>query len=124
MATCSHCGREVSPRARACPACGEPGPALAYPGTVAGAVTAVGRTDGYAMASIACSAVAFFGAFIVGSVAGIVLGNMARKRIAADPSLAGEGLAQAGIILGWVGLAVGALMLGLFLTFFSGFLFF
>lgn len=92
--------------------------------SLAGAVTAVSRTDGYAIASMACSAAAFFGAFIVGSILGIVFGKMARARITADPTLGGEGLAQAGIIVGWVGLAVGVVFLLLFLTAFSGFLFF
>ena len=48
---------------------------------------------------------------------------MAENRIAADPTLGGEGLARAGIIVGWVGLAIGAVFLMLFLTVFSGFLF-
>jgi hypothetical protein len=87
-------------------------------------MSAVARTDGYAIASIACSAVAFFGAFIIGSILGIVFGKMAQTRLAADPTVGGEGLAQAGIILGWVGLAIGAVFLMLFLTVFSGFLFF
>ncbi|MGH9005807.1 MAG: DUF4190 domain-containing protein [Acidimicrobiia bacterium] len=82
----------------------------------------VSRTDGYAIASVACAAAAFFGAFIVGSIAGIVVGKMAQSRIAADPTLQGAELAKAGIILGWVGLAVGALFLMTVLTFFSGFL--
>jgi hypothetical protein len=124
MTTCPHCGRDVSPRAASCPACGEPGPAAPRPGTLAGAVTAAARTDGYAIASIACAVVAFFGAFIVGSIAAIILGRMAQSRIAADPTLQGEELAKAGIILGWVGLAVGVLFLMLVLTFFSGFLWF
>jgi len=87
-------------------------------------MSAVSRTDGYAIASIACSAGAFFGAFIVGSILGIVFGKMAQPRLAADPTLGGEGLAQAGIILGWVGLVVGAVVVMLFLTVLSGFLFF
>ncbi|MGH9034221.1 MAG: DUF4190 domain-containing protein [Acidimicrobiia bacterium] len=123
MPPCPHCGREVSPRAATCPACGEPGPAAPRPGSLAGAMTAVSRTDGYAIASIACSAVAFFGALILGSILGIVFGKMAQARIAADPTLEGEGLARAGIILGWVGLAVGAVFVMLFLTALSGFLF-
>ena len=86
-------------------------------------MAAANRTDGYAIASVACSAGAFFGAFVVGSILGIVFGKMAQTRIAADPGLGGEGLAQAGIILGWVGLAVGVVILAAFLTVFSGFLF-
>jgi hypothetical protein len=107
MTTCPHCGRDVSPRAASCPACGEPGPAAARPGTLAGAVTAVGRTDGYAIASLVCSASAFFGTFLFGSVLGIVLGKMARTRLAANPEVEGANLAQIGIVLGWVGVALG-----------------
>ncbi|MGH9037341.1 MAG: DUF4190 domain-containing protein [Acidimicrobiia bacterium] len=54
----------------------------------------------------------------------MVLGKMAQARIAADPTLGGEGLAQAGIILGWVGLVIAAVFLVLFVTAVSGFLFF
>jgi hypothetical protein len=85
-------------------------------------MSAAGRTEGYALASIICSVAAFFGAFIVGSILGIVFGKMAEARIAADHTLGGEGLAKAGIIFGWVGLAVGVVFVGLFLTIFSGFL--
>jgi hypothetical protein len=124
MPPCPHCGRDVSPRAATCPACGEPGPAAPHPGSLAGAITAVSRTDGYAIASLACSAAAFFGALVLGSILGIVFGKMAQARIAADPTLGGEGLAQAGIIVGWLGLVIGAVFVMLFLTVFSGFLFF
>ncbi|MGH9041254.1 MAG: DUF4190 domain-containing protein [Acidimicrobiia bacterium] len=126
MPACPHCGRDVSPRATACPTCGEPGPGAAHPagvgGTVSTATAAAARTDGYAIASIVCSIGAFFGVFIVGSILGIVFGRMARERLAADPSLAGEGLAQAGVILGWVGLAVGVVILAVFLAAVGGFL--
>ncbi len=105
MPTCSNCGRQLSPRATACPGCGEPGPvSLSQVGATA--LAAAGRTDGYAIASLACSATAFFGTFIFGSVLGIILGKMATKRLAADPELEGEGLARIGIILGWVGVAI------------------
>jgi hypothetical protein len=117
MPRCSTCGRELSPRASTCPGCGEPGPAAGP--TVAGTLAAVSRFDGYAIASIACSASAFFGVIVVGSVLGIIFGKMARTRLAANPQLEGEGLAQIGIILGWVGLAIGVLFLLLGLAMFA-----
>ncbi len=42
---------------------------------------------------------------IIGSIAAIILGYSARKEIARTPGLEGDGLAAAGIILGWIGLA-------------------
>ena len=117
MPPCPTCGRELSPRATACPGCGEPGPAGRT--AVATTLAAVGRTDGFAIASLLCSASAFFGTFIVGSVLGIVLGKKARTRLAADPDLEGDGLAQTGIILGWVGVALALVVFVLGMTLFA-----
>jgi hypothetical protein len=117
MPPCTNCGRQLSPRATACPGCGEPGPAARPAGAVA--LAAVGRTDAYAIASLVCSASAFLGTFLFGSVLGIILGRMSRKRLAADPDLEGEGLAQIGVILGWVGLALGLVVLVLGMAMFS-----
>ena len=45
---------------------------------------------------------------IVGSVAAIITGNMAKKDIAANPAMyQGPGMANAGVILGWIGVALG-----------------
>lgn len=47
---------------------------------------------------------------VVGSIGGIVTGMIARKEIRAAPGhYAGDGAARAGIILGWIGLALGVL---------------
>ena len=47
---------------------------------------------------------------VVGSIGGIVTGIIARKEIRTRPDLhTGEGFARAGVILGWIGLAIGAL---------------
>lgn len=46
---------------------------------------------------------------IVPSIVAIVVGWGAQSDIARDPALGGEGLAKAGVILGWVGLAVSLL---------------
>ncbi len=42
----------------------------------------------------------------VGSLIGLVLGYVARGEIRRDHHLTGEGLATAGIVLGWVGVAL------------------
>jgi len=46
---------------------------------------------------------------IVPSIVAIVLGRHAQSDIARDPALGGEGLAKAGVMLGWVSLAVSVL---------------
>ncbi len=52
------------------------------------------------------------------SIAAIFVGSKAQEELARDPALAGEGLAKAGIILGWIGVAfvvAGFLLFFLFL---------
>lgn len=61
------------------------------------------RKPGKAIASLVCGIISLF---ILGPILGvvaIVLGVMARKEIAADPSLGGESMALAGIITGAIG---------------------
>jgi uncharacterized membrane protein len=44
---------------------------------------------------------------VIGSIAGIITGYIARKKIAANPaSYSGDGVAKAGIVLGWIGVAL------------------
>ena len=71
-----------------------------------GGVATAKRTDPYAIASIVCAVANFVGPVFIGAILAIVFGKMAEKRLAADPSLDGAGLARAGIILGWVGVAI------------------
>jgi hypothetical protein len=123
MAACPNCGRELSPRAVACPQCGEPGPAAVpagagagypppppnpahQPGSVGSVIAAVPRTEPFAIASIVCSVANFFGAFVIGAILGIVFGKIAQKNIARNPSLEGANLARLGIIVGWVGIGL------------------
>ncbi|HZI38442.1 MAG TPA: DUF4190 domain-containing protein [Acidimicrobiia bacterium] len=124
MAACLNCGRDLSPRAVACPQCGEPGPAAVpagaaagypppppaspahQPGSVGSVMAAVPRTEPFAIASIVCAVANFFGIFLIGSILGIVFGKIAQKNIAQNPSLEGSGLARMGIIIGWVGLGL------------------
>ena len=53
---------------------------------------------------------------LVGSIAGIVTGRIARREIRSNPTLnSGDGIAQAGIILGWIGVGLVLLILAGFL---------
>ncbi len=69
------------------------------------------RTNGKAIASLVLSILGLVGILpILGSLLGILLGHLARGEIARHPeATTGEGLAQAGVILGWVGLALNLL---------------
>ena len=126
MVACPHCQHDVSPRAQACPRCGEPGPAasMAFPppppssarGTVDSLMVSVNRTEPYAIASIVCAIANFVGVFFVGAILAIVFGKMSEKRIAENPALDGAGLARTGIVIGWVGLAFGLGMILLGIT--------
>jgi hypothetical protein len=80
-------------------------------------MAAVPRTEPFAIASIVCAVANFFGIFIIGAILGIVFGKMAQKNIAQNPALEGAGLARAGIIIGWVGLALVAAFLLLAIAF-------
>ncbi len=64
------------------------------------------RTSGLAIASLALGVVGLFAVPLIASVVAIFLGMKAQEELARDPALAGEGLAKAGVILGWVGVAL------------------
>jgi hypothetical protein len=57
---------------------------------------------------------------LIGSIGAIIAGGMARKEIAAQPhTYTGENLAQAGLVLGWVGaVLVGLVLCAALLVFF------
>lgn len=149
MRSCGNCGSEVPDGARICPTCGHPvgssskdQPSIASPSPwpaprapasapseVAQPVYPSRRTDGMAIASMVCGilGVIFFpvGLSVVLSIVAIVLGKQSRDRIhASDGALNGHQFANAGFILGIVGLVLGVLaiivVLALFGAFFSG----
>jgi hypothetical protein len=70
-------------------------------------------THALAVVSLVLSILGLVGVLpLVGSIGGIVSGNIARKEILANPDLhSGEGMARAGVVLGWVGVGM-ALLLG------------
>lgn len=49
---------------------------------------------------------------VVGSVVAVILGHLARKEIQADPRQQGDGLAIAGLIMGWIMIGLMGLIIG------------
>ena len=72
---------------------------------------AMRRTEGMAVASLVLGIAGFVVCPLICSVLAIVFGTQAKNRIRQDPTLQGEGMAQAGFILGIIGLAVGVILL-------------
>ena len=79
----------------------------------------VSETSGKAVASLVFSIVGWFVCVFVGQIVGIILGHQARAEIRESGGrLTGEGLATAGIIIGWIGIVldvVGVVMVLMFL---------
>ena len=88
---------------------GQPGGGY-YPGPMAPA------TSGYAIASLICSLLGFIGVFGLGPILGIIFGHMAIREIdRSNGHLQGRGMAQAGLILGYIALGL-VLLLVLFIV--------
>ena len=77
------------------------------------------RTEGLAITSLVLGIAGFFVCPFVLSILAIVFGNQARTKIRNDPSLGGEPLARAGIILGWIGIGVAVIVIVVFILFFA-----
>jgi uncharacterized protein DUF4190 len=71
------------------------------PGTVYGRP----QTNSLAVAALVCGIVQFFGFWLLGTIPAIVLGHMARKQVR-QRNEQGAGLALAGLILGYAGIAL------------------
>lgn len=56
----------------------------------------------------------------LGSLVAIVTGHMARAEIRRDPLMDGDGLAVAGLVLGWLMVALAVLALFVLVVFFGG----
>jgi hypothetical protein len=78
--------------------------------------------NGYAVAALICSIIGvLFILPVIGPILGIVFGNTAKKQI--DQSQGregGENMAQAGVILGWIGIGLNVLVFLFFLVLFVG----
>lgn len=72
-------------------------------------------TSGYAIASLVCSLLGYIGVFGIGPLLGIIFGHMAIREIdRSNGLLQGRGLAQAGLILGYIALGLILLAVVLF----------
>ena len=82
------------------------------------------QTSGMAIASVVMGVAGWTLLPLVGSILAIIFGNMARQEIRQRPDeLAGDGLAVAGLVLGWLSVGVSILLLclgGLGICFFFG----
>ncbi len=67
------------------------------------------RTSGAAIASLVLGIVGVTVFPLIPSVLALVFGSRARDELRGDPGVSGEGLATAGIILGWIGVAISLL---------------
>ena len=78
--------------------------------------------NGYAVAALICSIIGvLFILPVIGPILGVVFGNTAKKQIAQSQGReGGENLAQAGVILGWIGIGLNILVFLFFLLLFVG----
>src|SRR5690349_10248385 len=104
MAFCSNCGTQMSDTASSCPNCGHPS------GRGAAAVYGT-RTEGLAITSLILGIAGFLVCPLVLHILAIVFGNQAKTKIRNDPTLQGDGMAQAGIVLGWIGIAFSVIVI-------------
>ena len=97
-------------------------PASGYPPSMAGRQPMptrpmVQKTNGSAIASLVLSILGLFG---IGSLLGIIFGHRARREIRASGGYeGGEGLATAGIVIGWVTLVLFAVVLAFWIWAFT-----
>jgi apolipoprotein N-acyltransferase len=97
MTYCESCGNQLSDLATACPKCGHP------------RRIALGRIEGTAVAALVLGIFGLISCPVVLSIPALIVGNQALSKIRHDASLQGEGLARAGVILGWIGVGLGVI---------------
>jgi hypothetical protein len=80
------------------------------------------QTSSMAVVSLVLGIASYFLIPLLGAIAAIITGNLAKKEIQQDPeNLSGEGLARWGMILGWVniGISVIGMCLAIFIVILS-----
>lgn len=114
---CGACGQPVDPAQPACPHCGAP-PLAPLPPPAAAAVPAAafanGETNGFAIASLVLG---ILWLYWLGSILAIVFGHIALVQIRRKGgNSAGRGMAIAGLVLGYIGVAIAILIIALVLS--------
>jgi len=129
---CFKCGAAIADDSKSCSGCGTPAPVMAgvaapplpaqgnAPGTYAlpaGAVPqfvlAPAQTDDKAVISLVLGVLSLISFSILAGIPAIILGKTSRENIRASSGrLTGEGMATAGIVMGWVSVGlVGVVLL-------------
>lgn len=73
------------------------------------------KTSSYATISLICGILAWLGVFGLGGVLAVIFGHIAKKEIhTAEEHISGDGMATAGLVLGYLNLA--ATVLGIVLA--------
>jgi len=79
-------------------------------------------TSGLAIGSLVASILGLTFVPTIGCIVGLILGYMAKRQIAeSQGTMGGDGLAKAGIIIGWVGVGLTVLGICIWLVVFVGF---
>jgi hypothetical protein len=120
---CAKCGTRVAPeQTTVLPSTGNlpaerVAPAVAYPQ----AAVASTQDDTCAILSLVFGILSLAGMGILASIPAIILGNIARKNIRASGGrLSGQGMATAGMILGWISCGLFVLVVFIFIIIFVG----
>lgn len=84
--------------------------------------TSVAHTSTLAVVSLIFGVLCWIGLPFIGAVAAVICGHLARSEIKRAPPgmIEGDGMAIAGLILGWVHLLLCVLVVFAFLVFFGG----
>lgn len=112
-----------TPAARAFPDrfSGALAPAVPAPVPAAYAQGVPPPTSSMAVASLVCGVLTFAGCSIIAAIPGVICGHIALGQIRSAPSLyGGRGLALAGLILGYVGIAMLVIVLLFYAVFILG----
>jgi len=99
---CPNCGKEIEQRARFCPNCGRNITEGTYKNSVTFDSTS-GRYSGFAIASLICGVIGFFGLWLLAIIFGAIAKNQIRE---SEGGLKGEGMAIAGIVLGIIDIVI------------------
>jgi type IV pilus assembly protein PilA len=107
---CSRCGNAVTETSKFCDKCGQPVTAMPQP--TSPTIPAIGEvppTSGKAIGSLIAG---IFGFIFPAAITAVILGHMSRSEIRkSNGRLKGDGMALAGLILGYVGIAAIPLIL-------------